>query len=79
MLKIRLKRIGRKKQPCYRIIAIDSRKRRNGKAIEELGYYNPFTKDIKINIIRIQKRIQEGAQLTKIVQFLVNKTNNTYI
>ena len=79
MLKIRLKRLGRKKQPCYRIIAIDSRKRRNGKVIEELGYYNPFTKETRIDIISVQKRIEEGAQLTKIVQFLVQKINKTYI
>lgn len=73
MLKIRLKRLGRKKLPNYRIIAIDSRKRRDGKAIEELGYYNPFTKEIKIDLESTKRKIQEGAQLTTKVQSLVSK------
>ena len=44
MIKLRLKRYGRKQQPCYRIVAMDSRVKRDGKAIEELGFYNPLTK-----------------------------------
>nr|WCH56420.1 ribosomal protein S16 [Hypnea sp.] len=73
MLKIRLKRFGRKKQPSYRIIAIDSRKRRNGKAIEEIGFYNPITKQAKLNINIIHKRLKQGAQMTTTVHSLVNK------
>lgn len=76
MLKIRLKRFGRKKQPSYRIIVIDSRKRRDGKAIEEVGYYNPFTKEAKININKIQKRIKQGAQITEKVQSLIHINNH---
>nr|AOM64621.1 ribosomal protein S16 [Riquetophycus sp.] len=79
MLKIRLKKFGRKKQPSYRIIAIDSRKRRDGKAIEELGYYNPFTKETKINMNKIQEKIEQGAQITEKIQFLINTTNNKFI
>nr|YP_010904369.1 ribosomal protein S16 [Catenella fusiformis]WCH57620.1 ribosomal protein S16 [Catenella fusiformis] len=75
MLKIRLKRFGRKKQPCYRIIIIDSRKRRNGKGLEKVGFYNPITKYNKFNIERIKQRLQEGAQMTKIVSNIVNKAN----
>nr|YP_009488653.1 30S ribosomal protein S16 [Grateloupia filicina]AWD77422.1 30S ribosomal protein S16 [Grateloupia filicina]BCB14980.1 30S ribosomal protein S16 [Grateloupia asiatica] len=73
MLKIRLKRFGRKKQPSYRIIIIDSKKRRDGKALEEVGFYNPITKQTKLNIIKIQQRIQEGAQPTKTVNNLIVK------
>lgn len=73
MLKIRLKRLGRKKLPNYRIIVIDSKKKRDGKAIEELGYYNPFTKEIKMDLVLTNKKIQEGAQLTTKVKSLVSK------
>nr|QVY58035.1 30S ribosomal protein S16 [Betaphycus gelatinus] len=75
MLKIRLKRFGRKKHPSYRIITIDSRKKRDGKGIEEIGYYNPMTKQVKINLEIIQKRIVEGAQMTKTVKNIINKIN----
>lgn len=77
MLKIRLKRLGRKKRACYRIIVIDSKKRRDGKAIEELGFYNPLTKEVKLNINAIEERIKTGAQLTPTVQYLFNKTLNS--
>nr|QCI04119.1 ribosomal protein S16 [Antithamnionella ternifolia] len=76
MLKIRLKRLGRKKRACYRVIVIDSKKRRDGKAIEEVGFYDPITKNIKLNINSIEQRIKTGAQLTPTVQHLVNKTLN---
>ena len=45
MLKLRLKLIGRRGQPCYRIIVTDSRVKRDGRAIEEVGFYNPITKE----------------------------------
>ena len=77
MLKIRLKRLGRKKNPSYRIIVIDSKKRRDGKPIEEVGFYNPLTKETKINIESINNRIKQGAQLTLTVQSLLNKNINT--
>lgn len=73
MLKIRLKRLGRKKQACYRIIAIDSRKKRDGKAIEELGFYHPISKNAKINITQIKCRIKTGAKMTKTVNRIVSK------
>ena len=76
MLKIRLKRYGRKKQAIYRIITIDSKKRRDGKALEQVGFYNPLTKEIKLNIEKIEERIHQGAQLTKTVKNLVNNTKN---
>lgn len=76
MLKIRLKRYGRKKLSIYRIIVVDSRKRRDGKALEEVGYYNPLNKEARLNIDKIKKRIKEGAQLSKIVKNLVENTKN---
>lgn len=75
MLKIRLKRFGRKKQPSYRIITIDSRKKRDGKGIEEIGFYNPITKQTKVKLEIIQKRLEEGAQMTKTVKNIINKMN----
>lgn len=76
MLKIRLKRFGRKKKPSYRIIIIDSRKRRDSKAIKEAGFYNPITKEVKINTELIIKKLQEGAQLTKTVKYILNKATH---
>lgn len=73
MLKIRLKRQGRKKRPCYRIIVINSKKRRDGRALAEVGFYNPLTKEIKLNIIEINKRVTNGAQFSNTVKNLFNK------
>nr|YP_009511354.1 ribosomal protein S16 [Gracilariopsis longissima]AXI97231.1 ribosomal protein S16 [Gracilariopsis longissima]UAD89147.1 ribosomal protein S16 [Gracilariopsis longissima] len=73
MLKIRLKRFGRKKYPSYRIIVIDSKKPRDGRAIEEVGFYHPITNQIKVNLDKVQQRINNGAQLTKKVQNIVQK------
>lgn len=76
MLKIRLKRLGRKKKPFYRIVAIDSRKKRDGKSIEEIGFYNPLNKQKQINLITIEKRIQQGAKPTKTLENLLKKISN---
>lgn len=73
MLKIRLKRLGRKKRPSYRIIAIDHRKRRDGQALDELGFYNPLTKTSRLDLVKIEKYIEHGAKLTDTVQYLVNQ------
>ena len=51
MLKIRLKRLGAKKAPTYRVIVINSTTKREGRPVEELGYYNPKTKEMKLNNI----------------------------
>lgn len=77
MLKIRLKRFGRKKNPSYRIIVIDSKKPRDGRAIEEVGFYNPITNKIQVNLEKIQQRINHGAQLTKKVQNIVQKVKSS--
>ena len=72
MVKIRLKRMGAHKKPFYRIVVADVRAPRDGKFIEEIGYYNPMTepKEIKIDEELAQKWINNGAQPTDTVQAL---------
>ncbi len=66
MLKIRLKRIGRKGQPHYRIVVAESSKPRNGSVVEEIGYYNPRTSPTTFDIDKekAQKWLKNGAQPT---------------
>jgi small subunit ribosomal protein S16 len=71
MLKIRLKRLGAKKAPTYRVIVINSTTKREGKPIEELGYYNPKTKDMKLNKESAEAWIKKGAQPTDTVKYLI--------
>ena len=67
MIKIRLKKYGRKGQPCYRIVATDSRTKRDGISIEELGFYNPMTDETHLKFERIKARLKDGAQPTETV------------
>ena len=66
MVKIRLKRFGAKKRPYYRVVAIDSRKPRDGRALEYLGTYNPMTEPSEIDLKRerIEHWVALGAQLS---------------
>ena len=75
-VKIILKRIGAKKAPFYRVVVADERSPRDGKFIEEIGYYNPLTDpvDIKINAEKATKWLQNGAQPTETVRTLLKKT-----
>ena len=76
-VKIRLRRMGAKKAPFYRLVVADSRYPRDGRFIEELGYYNP-TKDpaeVKIDVEKAQKWISTGAQPTDTVKSLFKKNN----
>ena len=75
-VKIRLKRIGAKKSPFYRVIVADERSPRDGKFIDEIGYYNPLTDpaDIKINAEKATKWLNDGAQPTETVRTLLKKT-----
>ena len=75
MLKIRLKRLGAKKAPSYRIIVINSTTKREGRPIEELGYYNPKTKDMKLNKASAESWIAKGAQPTDTVKYLIANCN----
>ncbi|MCQ2426600.1 MAG: 30S ribosomal protein S16 [Lachnospiraceae bacterium] len=76
-VKIRLRRIGAKKQPYYRVIVADSRSPRNGRFIEEIGHYNPLTDpaEIVIDAEKAQNWIKNGAQPTETVKALLKKQN----
>ena len=78
-VKIRLKRIGAKKAPFYRVVVADSRYPRDGRFIEEIGYYNPLTHpvEIKIESEKAQKWIKNGAQPTETVKSLLKKAGIT--
>ena len=56
MIKLRLKKYGRKGQPCYRIVAMNSTTKRDGRSIEELGFYNPMTDETHLKFQRIIAR-----------------------
>ena len=75
MVKIRLRRMGAKKAPFYRIVVADSRAPRDGRFIEELGTYNPSadSEKLKINMDRVQYWISNGAQPTDTVRGLMKK------
>ena len=75
-VKIRLKRMGAKKSPFYRVVVADERAPRDGKFIEEIGYYNPLTDpaDINIDAEKAQKWISNGAQPTDTVRALLKKS-----
>ena len=75
MLKIRLKRVGAKKSPSYRVIVINSTTKREGRPIEELGYYNPKTKEMKLNKESAEAWISKGAQPTDTVKYLIANCN----
>ena len=72
-VKIRLRRMGAKKAPFYRIVVADSRSPRDGRFIEEIGYYNPVAQpaEIKIDAEKADKWIKNGAQPTDIVKKLM--------
>lgn len=74
--KIRLKRMGAKKKPFYRIVVADSRAPRDGRFIDEIGYYNPNTEPatIEINAEKAKKWIGTGAQPSDTVKSLFKKT-----
>ncbi|MFW6357684.1 MAG: 30S ribosomal protein S16 [Chroococcales cyanobacterium] len=73
MVKLRLKRLGKKKEASYRIIAIDNRSRRDGRPLEELGFYNPRTDETRLNVPAIVKRLKDGAQPTDTVRDILKR------
>ena len=76
-VKLRLTRMGKKKQPFYRIVAIDGRKARDGEYIEQIGYYTPMTNPatVKIESDIAVKWLRNGAQPTETVKALLKKAN----
>ncbi len=75
MIKLRLKRFGKKFEVSYRIVAMHSATRRDGRPLEELGFYNPRTDEVRLNAEAITKRLQDGAQPTDTVRRILEKAN----
>ena len=76
MVKIRLRRMGMKKAPFYRVVVADSRYPRDGRFIEEIGYYNPATNpaEVKIDTEKATEWLKKGAQPTDTVKSLLKKS-----
>ena len=72
---MRFKRCGRKRQPMYRIVVMPVTNPRDGKVIRELGFYNPLTKETKLDVENIVKSLNTGVQPTKTVKNLLIKAN----
>ncbi|GAA0734891.1 30S ribosomal protein S16 [Clostridium oceanicum] len=74
-VKIRLRRMGAKKAPFYRVVVADSRSPRDGRFIEQIGYYNPIVKpvEVKLDEEKVSKWIKNGAQPTDTVKRLMKQ------
>lgn len=75
MLKLRLKRVGRKGSPSYRLVIMENSCRRDGRPIEEVGYYNPISKNYKFNNEKIKKWLEYGVKPTESVLNLLKKVD----
>lgn len=73
MVVIRCRRGGKKNKPFFKIVVIDSRKARDAMFIEDLGYYDPITKNFKIDMVNYGKWINDGAQPSDRVRSMLNK------
>ncbi len=73
MVRIRLRRMGKHKSPFYRIVAIDSKKARDGEYIENLGHYDPIKKNLQLKRDRIEYWLSQGAKPTNTVAKLIAK------
>lgn len=73
MLKLRLKRNGRKQQPSYRLVVMENTTRRDGRPIDEVGYYNTITKRSNFDVVKITKWLNYGVKPTKTVADLLKK------
>jgi small subunit ribosomal protein S16 len=73
MIKIRLKKFGKKREASYRLVAAQSTSRRDGRPLEELGFYNPRTDEVRLDTEAILKRLSQGAQPTENVIEQVGK------
>ena len=72
MVKIRLKRFGYKRNPVFRVVVINSAAKREGRPIEEIGFYNPKSKEMKLNKEAALEWIKKGAQPTETVKYLID-------
>ena len=73
MLKLRLKRVGRKRSPAYRLVVMENTFRRDGEPIEQVGYYNPISKESHFEIEKIKKWLSYGVKPTEVVSSLLKK------
>lgn len=73
MLKLRLKRYGKKREPSYRIVVVESRSRRQGRPLQELGFYNPRTKETRLDTQDLLKWLRNGAQPTETLSAILRK------
>ena len=73
MIKLRLKRFGKKKEASFRIVACNSTSRRDGRPLQELGFYNPRTKETRLETEALRTRLTQGAQPTDVVRTLLEK------
>ena len=73
MIKLRLKRFGKKKEASFRIVACNSTSRRDGRPLQELGFYNPRTKETRLDTEALRSRLSQGAQPTDVVRTLLEK------
>jgi len=78
MVRLRLTRRGARKRPFYRIVAADQRKARDGRIIEQLGYYNPMSNpdELKVDLERVDYWLGTGAQPTETVASLIKRARN---
>ena len=75
MLKLRLKRTGKKGSPSYRLVIMENTSRRDGRPIDEVGYYNPITKQYKFDVPKIREWLSYGVKSTKTVSDLLKKAD----
>ena len=73
MIKLRLKRFGKKREASFRLVATNSTSRRDGRPLEQLGFYNPRTKETRLDTEAIRARLSQGAQPTDSVRSLLEK------
>ena len=73
MIKLRLKRFGKKREASFRLVACNSTSRRDGRPLEELGFYNPRTKETRLDTEALRIRLGQGAQPTDAVRTLLEK------
>lgn len=73
MLKLRLKRIGRKRQPFYRLVIMENTMRREGRSIDQVGHYNVLTKKLVLNKSKLEKWLNIGVKPTRTALSLLNK------
>ena len=73
MIKLRLKRFGKKREASFRLVACNSTSRRDGRPLQELGFYNPRTKETRLDTEALRIRLGQGAQPTDAVRTLLEK------